>query len=207
MNEKYLTERRAEAEAIYTEARAIGAAMGWTVEIPAEVEGNFPVPHAYLCSGDLEIMVWVPWNDTGKLEFSPAKWPEYTDQDGQKRRVVPRVSIETKATRTRTPEAIGKGVLSRLVPEYTLIYATMVKEAAGNQAYADREITAKNAMFEACQEVARAGGKPYFVRNLPGSTVTVEWRGASSVKIDLRADEMVSVIGFLRELRAETVES
>jgi len=164
----------------------------------------------------LEISAGAIWNKTERFEFSASAWPTHTDKAGKECRVIPHdlgsewqgsefkerePTPTTTAARSRTPEAIARQIENKLIPEYKRVYKILEEVAESRQAYANKEADIITRLFKATQEERLEGSKPYFVRNIGGDTLTIDYRSPGSILIDLSADDMVAVIEFLRQKR------
>ena len=200
------------------ELEPIAAALGWSME--HDEHTGTPAPRSYWITGPdgLEIRASVLWNKPERFEFSASEWPTYTDKNGKTVRVHPgdmgsewngdkfeprETAPTTTAARTREPAAVAKQIKSRVIPEYMRVYAALQEVAASRQEYADKQSDTIARLFEACQEDPSTRQAPYFVRNMPGDTVTVDYRSPGSVMIELSTDDMIAVIAMLRARRQE----
>jgi len=194
----------------------IAAALGWTL-LPDDLDLDYPPRAFYISNGaGLHVRCTVMWNKTDRFEFAASRWPTYTDKDGAVQRVTPHdmsneyvgnkfLPRETTPTviaaRSRDPVAVAKQIRARLLPEYRRIYAALQEMADSRQEYADSEASVIARLFEATQEDREEREKPYFIRNMPGDLVTMDYRSPGSIRIDLSCSDMCAVIGFLRERR------
>lgn len=209
----YLIKERDKAAALRAAVEPIATALDWQVLPDLKNDDDYPCRFVRMESGNLEIMVEVPWNKPDRLEFTACRWPVYTDKDGKECRTSPHdlwnpqeSSPTTTAANNRPAEVIAKQIRSKLLPEYQRIYDRLQQRADSSQAYANTEADCIKRLFEATQENPDTTrmNKPYFIRNLPGEMVCLDYRSPGDVKIGLSADEMIQVIGFLRQLRART---
>lgn len=153
-----------------------------------------------------------------RWEFSPCEWPKYKDSDGSTKTISPHdlwnpkeVAPKTTAQQDREPKAIARQIANKIIPEYLRIYARATERAQDAQGYSDSTRDALSRLAAACRDRdSDTHGRPrrsFFVRELEGSTVSVEFRSLGSCKIELSTDEMIEVVGLLRKLRnPEAVE-
>jgi hypothetical protein len=169
---------------------------------------------ALIPSGKLEIMCERDgYGNANRWEFRAAGWPTYTDEGGRNCTIDPSNLWNPKANRPvttaaqdREPKAIAKQIASKVIPDYLDIFARCWFQAGEFQVHSDERADGLRRLAEACRDErdshngsARAS---FYVRDLEGDTVSVDSNSHGDVTIRLHTDEMVAVIGLLRELRA-----
>jgi hypothetical protein len=166
--------------------------------------------------GPIEIMCerdGYGFND--RWEFRAAGWPTYTDENGSTCTVDPSGLWNPKANRPvttaaqdREPKAIAKQIANKILPEYMSIYARCTERAESAQGHSDETADAKRRLAKACGDEGHSIGRRgsgFYCKDIPGDTLRVEFNSIGDVGIRIHALEMVEVIGFIRNLRAEKV--
>jgi len=149
-------------------------------------------------------------NGKARFEFMACGWPSYTDETGSKQHKRPsdcyqprETTPKTTAAVDREPKAIAKQIVTRLLPDYDRIYTRLEHLAKETQKYHDKTADAR-------QRLAKAAGDEYkpdaswrgvYIKDLPGNTVRIDFNSIGDCRLSLHANEMVEVIGLLRQLR------
>ena len=152
------------------------------------------------------------YGNNGRWEFRAAGWPSYKDENDKTCTVDPSDLWNPKATRPtttaaqdRAPKAIAKQIASRLIPEYLSIYSRCTSRAEDAQGHSNERAEGLRRLAKACRDdrafLGRRGSS-FYIKELPGDAVSVDSNSHGDVQIRLHTDEMVKVIGLLRELRA-----
>ena len=188
----------------------------WTME-PRDSEMDFT--SRFICieadtpDGRIELICeHDAYGSKNRWEFRASGWPTYTDENGK---VCTSDSSHlwnpkefrpmTTAADTREPKAIAKQIARKILPDYQRIYARCLARNEEFQTHSDERADGLRRLGEAAQDQNRYQGRhgaSFYVKNLPGDTVSVESRSHGDVKINLHTDEMVQVIALLREIRA-----
>ena len=152
------------------------------------------------------------YGNKNRWEFRASGWPTYTDENGKVctsdsgNLWNPKESRPmTTAAETREPAAIAKQIVRKILPDYQRIYHRCLARNEEFQAHSDERADGLRRLAEAAQDqdrFATRGGVNFYLKNLPGDTVSVESRSHGDVQIRLHTDEMVQVIALLREIRA-----
>ena len=151
----------------------------------------------------------------GKFRFSAMVWPSYTENEGDHLRTCtstpsdlwnPKENApETTATHGRKFEAIAKQIESKIIPEYERLYILCQIRATAAQKHSDEVQDCKHRLAEATgQDIAHHGGRSsiFYIRDLPGETVGVEYRSPGDCRVSLSTGEMIEVVALIRKLRA-----
>lgn len=152
------------------------------------------------------------YSNKDRWRFFASEWPKTTNETGRKESVTPSNLYdpkerrpETTAAENRDPKAIAKQIANKIISDYQRIYARCEERAAGIQKHYDSRAAAMSRLAKACGDDNRyqtgRSGHTYYVRNLPGDTVGVEFNSEGDVKIRLNTDEMIEVLALLRQLR------
>jgi hypothetical protein len=172
------------------------------------------------------------YNCVGKFRFSAMVWPSYTENEGEHLRtctVTPsqlwrstagtttisrgllparptQSSPETMATHGREFAAIAKQIERKIIPEYERLYILCQEQAASYQVHSNEVQDCKRRLAKSTrQDIAHYGGRgsTFYIRELPGDPVGIEYRSPGDCRVNLSTDEMIEVVALLRELRAE----
>ncbi len=151
----------------------------------------------------------------GRWEFRASGWPTYNDEHDKTCTIDPsnlwnpkENRPTTTAAQDREPKAIAKQIAGKILPDYQRIYAKCTEKAEDFQKHSDERADGLRRLAEACQDQGHhkdRRGQSWYIRNLPGDLVSVDSNSHGDVKIRLHTDEMVEVIGLIRELRAKKV--
>ncbi|KPL28988.1 MAG: hypothetical protein AMJ72_00055 [Acidithiobacillales bacterium SM1_46] len=192
-------------------AEALG--NGWQLDPDPEEQDAWSRWHYFSNGQGRQIVAEVVWNKPDRFEFRALGWPTYADPDGRTMTVDPSTMWNPKESRpviscarSRTPEAIARDIERRLLPEYERLYTRAEEIAADRQKSSDGEAELIDLLWKATRDTHnehRQADRPYFVREIEGGPLTIEYRSPGSVKIDLSAREMAAVIEFLRDYRAK----
>lgn len=152
------------------------------------------------------------YGNKGRWEFRASGWPTYNDENGKVCTSDPSNLWNPKENRpvttaaeTRQPLAIAKQIVSKILGEYQRIHGRCRMRNEEFQTHSDERADGLRRLSEAAQDEDRYKGRhgsSFYIRNLPGDTVSVESRSHGDVQIRLHTDEMVEVIALLRKLRA-----
>jgi len=182
---------------------------GWCL-VPVEDE-CFTGSWRTLSNADGSRELWAQ-KYNGRFEFSATRWPEYTDEKGSKEYCRPsnlwnpRANApKTTAAANREPAAIAKQIKSRLFADYEALYARCEESAAETQKYHDKTADALKRLAEATGNEYKPDGysKSFYVQDMPGDTLRVEFRSVGDCELNLSTDEVIPVIALIRELRHE----
>jgi hypothetical protein len=168
--------------------------------------------NALVMEGRLEIMCERSgYGNTDRWEFNAIGWPKYTDEQGQSNTIDPsnlwnpkEVRPSTTAAQDREPKAIAKQIASKILGEYIRIFKLCLDRAQSAQAHADETGDAMSRLADACQDDREFRGRPqrrFYVKNMAGDSVSVEFRSTGDVKMNLTTDEVIAVIALLRKQR------
>ena len=202
----YQQRQKEKAAAFEALLAPIAAAMGWHV-VPVRDDNECAPTWRTLANGTREI--WAQIDHKNRLNFQAIGWPSYTDEAGNKQRCFPTRSDEwtpkTTAAANRDPKAIAKQIESKLIPDYETMYESLAEQAASHQKYANRTADALKRLAEATGNEHEPGKqwRGFYVRDLPGETVRIDWNSVGDCRISLDTDEMIAVIGLLRTLRTK----
>lgn len=152
------------------------------------------------------------YGNKNRWEFRASGWPTYTDENGKvctsdySDLWNPKESRPTTtAADTREPKAIAKQIISKVLGDYCMIYARAKVRAQEFQTHSDERADGLRRLGEAAQDQDRYQGRhgsSFYVRNLPGDTLSIESNSHGDCRIRLHTDEMVQVIALIREIRA-----
>lgn len=204
MNE-YQKKQLAECREFESTLAPIIAELGadWSLE-PLKEEYDF-LPRWRTITGANGRQLWAQL-DRDRIEFRACNWPAYTDKDGRTKETKvgdlygPRESTPvTTASAARPAKAIAKQINSRLMPEYDRLWERLETIAASSQRYADKQKTALAALAKATGD----DRPPFYVKDMPGDTMVVEFNSPGDVKLRLDWTEAVQVINLIRKLRAK----
>lgn len=144
-----------------------------------------------------------------RIEFKASGWPEYTDETGREQTKDPSNLWNPKEVRPvctaaidRPAEAVAKQV-ARLFPDYDRIYERCEAIAKEAQEYHDRAGSILSRLAEATGNPDKPSrrGNSFYLQELPGDIVSVEYRSPGDVKVGLDGEEMLEVIKLIYRLR------
>ena len=169
---------------------------------------------ALIMEGPIEIMCERDgYGNTDRWEFTAIGWPKYKDENGSPQTIDPsnlwnpkEVRPSTTAAQDREPRLIAKQIVNKILNEYIRIYKGCLEKAQSHQEHADKTADARTRLADACQDERDFRGRPqrqFYVKNIPGETLGVEFRSVGDVKINLTTDEAIDVIAMLRKRRAK----
>lgn len=168
---------------------------------------------ALIQEGPIEIMCERDgYGNNDRWEFRAAGWPTYTDENGKTCTIDPSELWNPKASRPtttaaqdRAPKAIAKQIASKLIPEYIDTYKRCLDRAQEAEEHSNERAEGLSRLAKACRDdrafLGRRGSS-FYIKELPGDTVSVDSNSHGDVQIRLHTDEMIPVIALLRELRA-----
>ena len=169
---------------------------------------------ALISEGKLEIMCERDgYGNTGRWEFTAIGWPKYDDENGKSCSVDPSNMWNPKANRptttanqNREPKAIAKQIASKILGDYIDIFKRCLEVAQSHQEHADKTANARTRLADACQDEREFRGQPmrqFYVRNMAGDPLRVEFRSSGDVQMNLTTDEAIAVIALIREQRRD----
>lgn len=143
-----------------------------------------------------------------RIEFKACGWPSYTDANGYKQTQSvsnlwnPREALPCcTCAYDRETRLVAKQI-ARLFPEYDRIYKRLAERAADAQTYEDRTEQGLRKLAEATgNEYKPNGHRGFFLRDLPGDTVSIDFNSVGDVRVRLDTEEMLPVIALLYKLR------
>lgn len=185
---------------------------GWELlDVPADQQPvqSCRIRHLKCGNGIHELCAHYEASD-GRICFSPIAWPQYTDIDGRKCSKRPNdlygtdlrpVSPETRCKTYRPPESIARRIQSKVIKDYELLYVDLQELARSAQEYTDKTNAGRDVLAKACRHVPNSGQNSFYVREMPGESVRVEFNSVGDVRLHLDAKEAASVINYLRSKR------
>jgi len=143
-----------------------------------------------------------------RIEFKASNWAHYTDESGRDYQVYPHDLYPKEVTPTCTA-AVGRDAkavanqIKRLMPEYDRIWSLCAKRAEESGDYYAKTRAAIKALCEATGNEYKDDSTyhSYFLRELPGETVSVKFNSIGAVEISLDNEEMLAVIRLLYSIR------
>lgn len=143
-----------------------------------------------------------------RIEFKACGWPSYTDANGYKQTQCVSNLWNPREERPsctcaydRETRLVAKQI-ARLFPEYDRIHARLAERAADAQTYEDRTQSGLRRLAEATgNEYKPNGHRGFFLRDLPGDTVSIDFNSVGDVRVRLDTEEMLPVIALLYKLR------
>ena len=143
-----------------------------------------------------------------RIEFKACGWPSYTDAGGNKQTQYisnlwnPKEALpQCTAAYDRETRLVAKQI-ERLFPEYDRIYKRLTERATEAQTYEDRTQSGLRRLAEATgNEYKPNGHRGFFMRELPGETVSIDSNSVGDVRVRLDTEEMLEVIALLYRLR------
>jgi len=168
---------------------------------------------ALIQEGPIEIMCERDgYGNSDRWEFRASGWPTYTDENGKQEVIDPSNLFSPRASRPtstaaqdRAPMAIAKQIAGKVIPEYIETYKRCLGRAEEAQAYSDKSTANADMVAEAAKDEGHhigRRGRAWYVKGIKGETLRVEMKSSDSFEIEVKAKEMVAVIGLLREMRA-----
>lgn len=147
-----------------------------------------------------------------KWEFTATGWPSYINELGQRKQESPYTNFrineerpQSKAGMDRPAKAIAKQIQNRILGDYLRLYGICLEAANKSAAYGRKVADARIRLADACQDAREFRGQPqrtFYVKNISGDPIHVEFRSEGDVKVNLTTDEAIAVIELLRERRA-----
>jgi len=146
-----------------------------------------------------------------RFEFSATVWPKYTDEAGNAKSKSPRDCYQpnestptTTAAIEREPKAIATQIMSKIMPDYDRIFGRLETVAKITQDYFDETADALRRISKATGNAYEPGKafRGFYVRDLPGDPMQVDFNSVGDCRLSLHANEMIKVIGLIRELRS-----
>ena len=101
---------------------------------------------------------------------------------------------------------IASQIANKILGDYIDIFKRCLESAQSHQEHADKTADARTRFADACQDEREFRGHPqrrFYVKNIPGETLGVEFRSVGDVQINLSTDEVIDVIAMLREQRRD----
>ena len=144
-----------------------------------------------------------------RIEFKACGWPGYIDEQGHNHAKTPSNLWNPKeatpvctAAIDREPRLIAKQI-ARLFPEYDRIYERCEAIAKEAQEYHNRAGNILKRLAEATGNEHKPSrrGNSFYLQELPGDIVSVEYRSPGDVKVGLDGEEMLKVIKLIYSIR------
>jgi hypothetical protein len=184
----------------------------WSVQPPSMysnrvqyIEASHPLGrYVIMCERD-------GYGSRDRWEFTAIGWPKYLDKNKQECRTHPsdlwdpkETAPVTTAQQDRDPLAIARQIVSKILPDYTRQWARCFARA---EQFQDRENSERDAirrLAAACREPAEwrdSLQKTFYVKEVSGNPIRLEYRSEGDVKMNLTTDEAIQVVELLRKLR------
>ncbi len=164
------------------------------------LDGNFEGNRVIIKSGQKQLHLQFPWNDTNRLMIS-GSWPNglYNFLPYNK------LKTEITVTKDKAPERIARDIEKRLLPNYEKMLQEAIKGKEVNDAYLDRKDKALKRIIEAIGGDAHIMEHNQQVHSWKPYDCTVEYHGHYSsdeeTEVQLRIRlPLEKVIEILRDL-------